>query len=406
MPGRARSKATLMKPASWFPSLPILAGISLVALFLGPAWAHPVNLSAGEFYAGMMHPVTGLDHLLPVLALALLASQAGKKAARVTLLAFPLSVLAGAIAGSRMPAYGLLQTASLLVLVVVGGMIVLVSRVPRWTVVAVGVLNGLILGYRSGNDMAFSRVCPRFIPGVALTGFILLALVSVWVPVASTRLTRAARGVVGGAFIVAGVLLLGSVLAGPGLQSVRAARLPGQEELMAVVKAGQLSATMVLGALFASFVWGAGHALTPGHGKAIVAAYLIGSRSTPWHALFLGLTVTLTHTLGVFVLGLIALFASQYVLPETLYPWLGTASGLVVVWLGAAILLSRTRRLLAGEAAHGSHSHSQSHSHGDRDDHGHDPARAHAHEHPHHEHLTEHLTTSTLTTATGPRSRR
>src|SRR5262245_16492581 len=68
--------------------------------------------------------------------------------------------------------------------------------------------------------------------------------------------------------------------------------------------------------LVAVTVWGAGHTLTPGHGKTIVAAYLIGSRSTPWHTLYLGLTLTLTQSLGVFALGVISLFASQYVLPE------------------------------------------------------------------------------------------
>ena len=109
--------------------------------------------------------------------------------------------------------------------------------------------------------------------------------------------------------------------------SARGAKLPGQEELLAMLRASELSVPLVMGALLAVMVWGAGHALTPGHGKTIVAAYLIGSRSTPWHALYLGLTVTLTHTLGIFALGLVALFASQYVLPEQLYPWLGVIRG-------------------------------------------------------------------------------
>jgi nickel/cobalt exporter len=80
-----------------------------------------------------------------------------------------------------------------------------------------------------------------------------------------------------------------------------------------------------------------------------VAAYLIGSRSTPWHALYLGLAVTLTHTLGVFALGLVALFASRYVLPEQLYPWLGAVSGLVVVGLGGGNALG-ARSAAAGAA--------------------------------------------------------
>ena len=64
------------------------------------------------------------------------------------------------------------------------------------------------------------------------------------------------------------------------------------------------------------------HAMSPGHGKTVVGAYLVGSRGTVKHAAFLGLTVTITHTLGVFALGLITLFASNYILPEKLIPFL------------------------------------------------------------------------------------
>ena len=73
------------------------------------------------------------------------------------------------------------------------------------------------------------------------------------------------------------------------------------------------------GVLVAALLGGL-HALSPGHGKTVVGAYLVGSRGTARHAAFLGLTVTVTHTLGVFALGLVTLFASHYVLPERLYP--------------------------------------------------------------------------------------
>jgi ABC-type nickel/cobalt efflux system permease component RcnA len=99
-------------------------------------------------------------------------------------------------------------------------------------------------------------------------------------------------------------------------------------------------ATILL-ALAISFVWGAMHALTPGHGKTIVGAYLVGSRGSPKHALYLGLATTLTHTLGVFALGLITLFAAQYIVPETLYPWMSLLSGVFVVGIGIKLFLSR-----------------------------------------------------------------
>jgi nickel/cobalt exporter len=79
---------------------------------------------------------------------------------------------------------------------------------------------------------------------------------------------------------------------------------------------------------------GAFHALSPGHGKTLVSSYLIGTRGTPIHALILGLTVSLTHTIGVIALGLITLFASQYFLSEQLYPLLSIISGLTVLGVG------------------------------------------------------------------------
>jgi nickel/cobalt transporter (NicO) family protein len=96
--------------------------------------------------------------------------------------------------------------------------------------------------------------------------------------------------------------------------------------------------------LFTAFAWGALHALSPGHGKAMVAAYLVGARGTARHAVALGATVTITHTAGVFALGAVALGLSEHVLPEDLFPWLELASGLLVLVVGGAVLRSRLRR--------------------------------------------------------------
>ena len=85
------------------------------------------------------------------------------------------------------------------------------------------------------------------------------------------------------------------------------------------------------------------HALSPGHGKTIVGAYLIGSRGTPRHALFLGLTVTITHTLGVFALGFATLYASRYVVPERLFPILSLISAALVLVMGIMLLIQRGR---------------------------------------------------------------
>ena len=113
--------------------------------------------------------------------------------------------------------------------------------------------------------------------------------------------------------------------------------------------------------LAAAFGWGALHALSPGHGKAMVAAYLIGTRGTPRHAVALGATVTVTHTIGVFALGLVTLALSQYVLPEDLYPWLTLVAGLLVVVIGAGVLRSRVRSARAQSHAHDHHHHEHHH---------------------------------------------
>lgn len=108
----------------------------------------------------------------------------------------------------------------------------------------------------------------------------------------------------------------------------------------------ELTVGAALLAMLGAFFWGGMHALSPGHGKTIVAAYVVGQRATVKHAMFLGATTTLTHTAGVLALGLITLFASQYIVPEQLYPWLEVISGALVVVLGATLLRGRIAGLL------------------------------------------------------------
>jgi nickel/cobalt transporter (NicO) family protein len=112
--------------------------------------------------------------------------------------------------------------------------------------------------------------------------------------------------------------------------------------------------------ILTAFGWGAIHALSPGHGKTMVAAYLVGTRGTAKHALGLGATVTITHTIGVFALGLVALLLAQFILPEQLYPWLSLVSALLVLGIGASVLRSRLR---ARKRGHGHHHHHHDHDH-------------------------------------------
>lgn len=135
----------------------------------------------------------------------------------------------------------------------------------------------------------------------------------------------------------------------------------------------ELTPTFILFALGVAIVLGAAHALQPGHGKTVVAAYLVGSRGTAKHALFLGATVTATHTAGVYALGVVTLFLSQYVVPERLYPILEIVSGLLVVGIGVWLFGQRLLAAIGIRRGHGhAHSHEHGHSHaGDSEHHGH-----------------------------------
>ena len=145
----------------------------------------------------------------------------------------------------------------------------------------------------------------------------------------------------------------------------------------ALITLPTLGLRVVLLALATALGLGALHALEPGHGKTAAAAYLVGARATPGHAVVLGLTITAMHTSSVFILGLITLFASQFILPEKVLPWLGLGSGLIVVFIGLRMFLGRLRRTNVP------HSHTSGHDHDHRHDHENDHNHDHAHDHNH-----------------------
>jgi ABC-type nickel/cobalt efflux system permease component RcnA len=132
----------------------------------------------------------------------------------------------------------------------------------------------------------------------------------------------------------------------------------------------QLGLGIILMALAVAVSLGAFHALEPGHGKTLVAAYLVGSRGTMKHAFLLGLIVTAAHTAGVYLLGAVTLYASQYIVPERLYPWLGVASGALIAGLGAVLLVRRYHDK-DGLSNHHHHHHHHHRGHGHSHDHGH-----------------------------------
>lgn len=148
--------------------------------------------------------------------------------------------------------------------------------------------------------------------------------------------------------------------------------MPDTHSLAELLRGRESDPAFLATALALAFFFGAVHALTPGHGKTLVAAYLVGSRGKLSDAIYLGAVVTATHTVSVFALGLVTLYASTRIAVERIFPWLSLLSGAMVLVIGAWLLW---RRLSGERPAHeggarpaASHSHgfgmAHSHSHG------------------------------------------
>src|SRR5215207_7902655 len=156
----------------------------------------------------------------------------------------------------------------------------------------------------------------------------------------------------------------------------------------ALVGERSLSPGFAVVALLLAVGLGAAHALAPGHGKTVMAAYLVGLRGTLRQAATIGATVTLTHTAGVLLLGL-GLTTSRAVASERVYPWLGLASGLLLAVVGVGLLVrARTGHHHPHEG--GEHGHGQRTADPDQTDldpgeaeHPHDHGHDHHHDHAH-----------------------
>ncbi len=158
-----------------------------------------------------------------------------------------------------------------------------------------------------------------------------------------------------------------------------------RDRLAELIAVPEITPAIAVLSLLLATVFGSLHALSPGHGKTIVGAYLVGSRATALHAAFLGLTVTITHTIGVFALGLVTLFASKYILPERLFPILSFISGGIVLAIGLSLFIRRLRQIFNRVEntlhEHPPHVHTHDHSHHHSANH---TPHEHHHDHPHH----------------------
>lgn len=125
-----------------------------------------------------------------------------------------------------------------------------------------------------------------------------------------------------------------------------------------------LNSLSIFGVYFAAFVLGMMHALEPGHGKTVVAAYLVGSRGRNFDAIFLGLVVTLTHSFSILILGVIAKVSSRYFTDQVLHAYLGLVASIIILGIGLWMLKTRWAALRNPEKVHNHGHHSHTHSPG------------------------------------------
>jgi nickel/cobalt exporter len=161
-------------------------------------------------------------------------------------------------------------------------------------------------------------------------------------------------------------------------------------DIAGLLQTQDLNPLIVLGSIAVAMVLGAGHALTPGHGKTLMGAYLVGVRGTPIHAVTLGLSVTVSHTIGILALAGIVIAFRGVIPAETFNRIAPIASGLLVLGIGGWLLIGqlRARRRAAAAVGHGHLHPHREHAHGHEHEHEHAEAdtATHAHGGMHHSH--------------------
>lgn len=175
------------------------AGAALgLALSANAAHAHVASAQAGAFYAGLLHPLTAPEHVLPMLGLGLLAGQHGLHQGQSVLLAFPLALALGASLALLYPAPEwalLLNLANLASAVLFGGLVAAALRLPTTLLSTLAALFGLTHGYVNG-----AAITPNLSPAIFILGLVTAALLAlgyslggtayllrlkpVWIPIA------------------------------------------------------------------------------------------------------------------------------------------------------------------------------------------------------------------------------
>jgi nickel/cobalt transporter (NicO) family protein len=153
----------------------------------------------------------------------------------------------------------------------------------------------------------------------------------------------------------------------------------GGGEVPEIFREADLTPLVLLLSLITAAALGAGHALTPGHGKTLMAAYLVGTRGSPRHALGLGMSVSVSHTAGILALAAVVVAASDVLAPDVVVRWAPVVAAISIVAIGGWMLLGEIRRRREGSGEQ-EHEHRHAHGHGHDHDHGHSQDLDHSHD--------------------------
>jgi urease accessory protein len=143
----------------------------VVALASSGAHAHSSAKGVGDFYAGFLHPLTALEHVLPFLALGVLAGQQGSRS-QAALPVFWIALMAGATVALWVPHLRGADLANIASALVFGALIAAAFPLPTMAYVALALVFGLSHGYANGLAITTPIKPYLFIPGLGLAALV------------------------------------------------------------------------------------------------------------------------------------------------------------------------------------------------------------------------------------------